>query len=71
MHEACSNLAIVGLLIDSRLSAVVIAIETVLERERVGHLELFPDYDSSCSNLARVNDKAAIWKAYKLRPARE
>ena len=66
MHKTCSDLPIVGLLIDSRVGAVVIAIEAVLERERVSHFEIFPDNNSSGPELTRVYDEAARWQTDEL-----
>ncbi len=60
-----------GLLVDPRLGSVVVAIEAILKRERIGYLELFPYYDTSCPELAGVNDKAARWKTDELGSARE
>ena len=59
VHEACPDLAVVGLLIEARLGAMVVPEEAVLQGERVGHLELLPYDDAGSSQLAWVNGKAA------------
>ena len=62
MNEARTDLAVVDLLVEPRLGAMIVAEEAVLERERVSHFELFPHHNTSCAKLARVNDEAAGWK---------
>jgi len=50
---------------------VVVAKETVLQRERVHHLKLLPDHDSSRAHLASFDAEATRWKTNVLGAPRQ
>lgn len=55
--KARTDLSIVILSVNTRLRAVVVAIETVFQSEWVHDLELLPNYNSGRSNFARFDSK--------------
>ena len=66
LHEACSDLSIVLLLVDLCNCSVLVAIEAVFKCERVGDFELFPDDYSSGAHFVLVDPEATGREADEL-----